>query len=153
MSVKLTGLHHVGLTVKDLDRSLEFYRSVFDLEPEFDIEAEGAELGRAVGVADANLRFAFIRIGDAEIELLEYRNPRRESYDGRNCDVGAPHVCLRVSNIETAYQELKIKGITLYSSPFHITGGPLDGHAFFYLKDPDGITLELMQTPDSQIGG
>ena len=56
----MQGLHHVGITVKDLDASIRFYHDVLGLE--FSNEPspwfEGDELGKAVGVPGAaSLRF------------------------------------------------------------------------------------------------
>lgn len=147
MTVTPIGLHHVGLTVKDLDRSLRFYEDMFGLRPVFDVRSEGPALSDAVGVPDAKLRFAFLHIGDAELELLEYANDRDTSYSRRNCDVGAPHLCLHVVDLEASYRELKAKGVSFYAPPLHITDGPLAGCSFTYLRDPDGITVELFETP------
>jgi catechol 2,3-dioxygenase-like lactoylglutathione lyase family enzyme len=143
--VEITGIHHVGLTVGSLDRSLAFYKEMFGLEPEFVARGEGDELSRAVGVPCAKLTFAFLRAGNGSVELIEYGNERRTSYDSRNCDVGAPHLCFGVPDVDAAYQELKDKGADFYSAPLRITDGPLAGCAFAYLRDPDGLTLEIFQ--------
>lgn len=54
----MKGLHHVGITVKDLDASIRFYHDVLGLE--FSNEPspwfEGEGLGDAVGVPGAGLR-------------------------------------------------------------------------------------------------
>jgi catechol 2,3-dioxygenase-like lactoylglutathione lyase family enzyme len=138
-------VHHVGLTVKDLDRSLEFYELMFGVTPSFDVEAASEPLSRALGVEDAKLRFAFLRFGETAVELLTYDNPRLDEFALRNCDVGAPHVCIHVEDIWASYKHCKQNGAEFYSDPFHIEGGPLDGCWFVYMRDPDGITLELFQ--------
>lgn len=96
-----------------------------------------------MGVADAKLRFGFITVGSTHLEILEYRNPRRERFELANCDVGAPHVCFEVTDLEEAMTVLAEDGITFYSAPLHINEGPLSGYSFVYFDDPDGITLEL----------
>jgi catechol 2,3-dioxygenase-like lactoylglutathione lyase family enzyme len=143
--VEITGMHHTGLTVASLGRSLAFYKEMFGLEPEFIANGEGEELSRAVGVPGAKLTFAFLRVGSGTVELVEYGNERRTRYDSRNCDVGAPHLCFGVPDIQVAYQQLRDKGADFYSAPFAITDGPLAGCAFAYLRDPDGLTLEIFQ--------
>ncbi len=149
MAIATPTLHHVGITVGSLERSLAFYRDMFGLEPLFEVTAEGPELSAAVGVPGARLRFAFIRIGAAEVELLEYDNDRDASFTRRNCDVGAPHLCLHVADIAHSYQELRAKGVSFYAPPLLIESGPLAGCRFAYLRDPDGITLELFETPST----
>lgn len=138
-------VHHVGLTVKDIDKSLEWYGRMFGVEPVFVTKAEGDELAAAVGVPGAKLTFAFLRFGETDVELLSYDNDRDENFGRRNCDVGSPHLCLLVDDIEASYQDLKAKGAEFFAEPLHIQGGPLDGCSFVYFRDPDGITLELFE--------
>jgi catechol 2,3-dioxygenase-like lactoylglutathione lyase family enzyme len=138
-------VHHVGLTVKDLDKSLEWYRQMFGVEPVFVTYAEGEQLSAAVGVPDAKLSFAFLRFGETDVELLSYNNDRDETFGRRNCDVGSPHLCILVDDINTSYRDLKAKGVEFFAEPLHIEGGPLDGCSFVYFRDPDGITLELFE--------
>lgn len=145
--------HHFGLTVSNLDRSLEFYERMFGLVPEFIARGDGDELSAAVGVPNAKLNFAFLRLGDATVELLEYENERQLDYGKRNCDVGAPHLCFDVPDIDLAYAELRDKGGDFYSEPLRIADGPLAGCAFAYLRDPDGLTLEIFQTAPGSAHG
>ncbi|MGI9005745.1 MAG: VOC family protein [Streptosporangiaceae bacterium] len=145
--------HHFGLTVSDLGRSLDFYQRMFGLVPEFIAHGDGDELSTAVGVPDAKLNFAFLNVGGATIELLEYENDRNLIHDKRNCDVGAPHLCFDVPDIDRAYAELQEKGADFYSEPLRITDGPLAGCAFAYLRDPDGLTLEIFQSAPGSAHG
>jgi catechol 2,3-dioxygenase-like lactoylglutathione lyase family enzyme len=138
-------VHHVGLTVKDVEASLEWYGRMFGVEPVFVTKAEGDELATAVGVPGAKLTFAFLRFGETEVELLSYDNDRDETFGRRNCDVGSPHLCILVDDIEASYRDLKAKGVEFFAEPLHIEGGPLDGCSFVYFRDPDGITLELFE--------
>src|SRR4029079_17701004 len=70
----MKALHHVGITVRDLDASLRFYHALFGLQspnepsPWFD----GEELSRGVGVPGAALRQVSLLAGVNTLELLEY---------------------------------------------------------------------------------
>jgi catechol 2,3-dioxygenase-like lactoylglutathione lyase family enzyme len=139
------GLYHVGLTVSDLDRSLDWYRRILGLEAEFVADGSGPELSRAVGVHDATIRFAMIPLGNAYLELLEYTSPKGKAFDRTNADIGASHVCFEVPDMHSAYSALKKKGAAFLSDPFPIIGGPLDGCSFAYFRDPDGLCLEILQ--------
>lgn len=143
--IEAAGVQHIGIPVSSLERSLRFYRDVFGVIPEFVAEGSGEALSTALGVPDAVLSFAFLRIGSAIIELLEYRNPRGEPFDRRNCDVGATHVAFEVTDIDVAYEELIGKGVAFNAPPFRIDSGPLNGCAFAYFADPDGVQLELFE--------
>lgn len=139
-------MHHVGITVADLEASLEWYEHVFGLQREFIAEGSGAELSTAVGVPDAKLRFAFLRFGSCVVELLCYDNPREDSYERSNADVGSAHVCIDVPDLQAAYDDLRGKGVEFLAPPLHIESGPLEGCSFVYFKDPNGVTLELFQS-------
>jgi catechol 2,3-dioxygenase-like lactoylglutathione lyase family enzyme len=149
---KHNGLYHVGLTVSNLDRSLDWYRRVLGLEAEFVASGSGPELSGAVGVPDTVLRFAMIPLGNAYLELLEYTHPKGRPFDRTNGDIGSAHVCFDVPDMQSAYSELMRRGAQFLSDPFPIVGGPLDGCSFVYFRDPDGLCLEILQRAPSSAG-
>ena len=136
-------LHHVGITVRDLDESLQWYEHVFGVTPELVAHGSGPELSRAVGVPDTDLRFAFLRFGSAVVELLHYDNERDDTFNRSNADVGSAHVCIDVPDLQKAYDDLRGKGVEFLSPPLPIEDGQLAGFSFVYFKDPNGVTLEL----------
>jgi catechol 2,3-dioxygenase-like lactoylglutathione lyase family enzyme len=148
VSPREPALHHVGLTVFDLDRSLAFYCNMFELARPGVVNVTGPEIGRSVGVDRARLRIAFLQLAGVKLELLEYLDPEQRVYERRNSDVGAAHVCFRVSDIDAAYADLAAKGAEFISEPLRITDGRHAGRAIVYLRDPDGITLELLEDAD-----
>ncbi|MFI5707819.1 VOC family protein [Kribbella sp. NPDC051620] len=139
-------MHHVGITVRDLEASLAWYERMFGLRPEFVAEGSGPELSAAVGVPDAKLRFAFLRFGSCVVELLHYDNDREDATDRSSADVGSMHVCIDVPDIHQSYEDLRAKGAEFLAPPLHIEDGPLEGCWFVYFKDPNGVTLELFQS-------
>ena len=145
-------MHHVGITVDDLEASLEWYERVFEVTREFIAEGSGAELSRAVGVPDAKLRFAFLRFGSCVVELLEYDNDKERRYTRSNADVGSTHVCIDVPDLHAAYEDLRAKGVEFLAPPLLIEEGPLQGCSFVYFKDPNGVTLELFESPSGHPG-
>jgi catechol 2,3-dioxygenase-like lactoylglutathione lyase family enzyme len=140
----VTGVHHVGIPVRDLERSLAWYEELFGLQAQFVGFAGGVETSRLVGLDDARLRFAFLPLGDTLIEFLEYEHPVGHDFDRRNCDVGAVHLCFEVDDIERAYRVLAEQGVEFSIRPLRLHG-PLEGQMCCYFRDPDGIQLELWQ--------
>jgi catechol 2,3-dioxygenase-like lactoylglutathione lyase family enzyme len=138
-------MHHVGITVRDLEESLQWYERMFDVQREFSAEGSGPELAKAVGVPDVRLRFAFLRFGSCVVELLSYDNDRETAYRRSNADVGSSHVCIDVPDLDAAYQDLRAKGVEFFAPPLYIDDGPLKGCSFAYFSDPNGVTLELFQ--------
>ncbi len=139
-------MHHVGITVRDLESSLQWYERTFGVTREFIAHGTGPDLSTAVGVKEANLRFAFLRFGNCVVELLCYDNERDETFERSNADVGSTHVCIDVPDLQAAYDDLRTKGIEFLAPPLLVDDGPLDGCSFVYFKDPNGVTLELFET-------
>src|SRR4051812_34566261 len=144
----MKGLHHVGITVKDLEASVRFYHDVLGLgfsnepSPWFD----GPELGPAVGVPRAALRQGSLRAGDTTLELLEDKTPPSETDRPLlSNSIGASHVAFRVDDIHAAKAELEEKGIRFFSDVNVVDEGVLAGWRWVYFADPDGYPLELVE--------
>jgi len=144
----MKALHHVGITVKDLDESIRFYHGVLGLDfvnepsPWFD----GPDLGPAVGVPGAALRQVSLKLGDTTLELLEYRSPESETTRPLlSNNIGASHVAFLVDDIDATKSELEGKGISFYSDVNVVDEGVLAGWRWVYFEDPDGYPLELVQ--------
>lgn len=138
-------MHHIGITVRDLEASMAWYERMFGLKPEFVAHGSGPELAEAVGVPDVQLRFAFLRFGTCVVELLHYDNDRVETFDRSNADVGSTHMCIDVPDMQAACDDLRSKGVEFLSAPLHIDDGPLEGCFIAYFKDLNGVTIELLQ--------
>jgi catechol 2,3-dioxygenase-like lactoylglutathione lyase family enzyme len=141
------GIHHVGVAVRDIQRSLEWYSTMFDLTPAGINQAGGPEMSRALQVPDASLALSMVQIGNARIEFLQYHEPRGEDFDRSNADVGSMHVCIEVDDVDAAYRELQERGAAFNAEPRTLEQGPRAGSRWVYLRDPDGIQLELWQSP------
>ena len=144
----MKGLHHVGITVNDLDASTRFYHDVLGLQfsnepsPWFD----GPELGPAVGVPGAALRQVSLLLGDTTLELLEYKSPPSETTRPLlSNNIGASHVAFLVDDIEAKKTELESQGVEFYSDVNAVDEGVLAGWRWVYFDDPDGYPLELVE--------
>lgn len=147
MAFTVTGVHHVGITVRDMQRSFEWYTRMFGVEPGPVNQGSGPELERGVQVPGAELSFSMIRIGNVNIEFLQYHQPEGKDWDRTNGDVGSAHICLEVDDMDAAYAELIARGAVFNGPPVTLTDGDLVGSQWAYLRDPDGIQLEIWQYP------
>lgn len=147
MPFQLMGVHHVGLTVRDMKRSFEWYSKMFDLEPGPVSHGSGEMLCKSLQVGDAELSFSMISIGSTRIEFLEYHQPLGRDFDRSNCDVGSAHVCLQVTSVDDAFRELTEKGAIFNAPPITLDSGTFVGCKWAYLRDPDGIQLEIWESP------
>ena len=82
-----------------------------------------------------------------DLELIEYLDPRGRPSRPETNDPGATHISLRVSDVDATYERLREAGVSVRSEPVKITvPGAWQGARCFYASDPDGVTVELIQT-------
>jgi catechol 2,3-dioxygenase-like lactoylglutathione lyase family enzyme len=156
----MKAIHHIGITVPDLERGIDFYHGVLGLEfstepsPVFD----DPRLGQAVGVPGANLKQVCLVCGESMVELLEYTQPEppNEAPLPPN-GIGAAHMAFRVDDIERSKAELEAKGVEFRSEINVVDDGVLAGWRWVYFTDPDGNMLELVEEaytrPDERARG
>jgi catechol 2,3-dioxygenase-like lactoylglutathione lyase family enzyme len=142
------GVNHIGVPVRDLDATVSWYREKLGIEPTFgQLGTSGAEVETVVQVEGAVIDMAFCVLGNTCVEFLEYREPEGQDFTLRNCDIGAVHICFEVDDIDATYQHLVNEGVEFSAPPALIADGPLQGIAFAYFRDLQGLQLELFQVP------
>ena len=142
-------IHHTGYTVSDLDRSVAFYRDLLGCEVIATQEKEGGYLAAIVGYPDAHVRMAHLRLPGADhvIELFEYLAPPGGSADVEPKNVGASHLCFVTDDLAGLYERLLAAGVSFVSPPVEVDTGINAGGYGLYIRDPDGIMVELFQPP------
>lgn len=145
----ITGFFHGGITVKDMETSLKFYRDGLGLEVEFDVINSADYLRTVVAVPFSEMRIVYLRIPNSGfVELLEYRGLERHSASSRPCDYGAGHLCFYVDDIDALVSRMHSLGYSSRSATaIDIVAGPNIGAKVVYLVDPDGYFVELFQKP------
>jgi catechol 2,3-dioxygenase-like lactoylglutathione lyase family enzyme len=147
-------VHHVGVTVSDLDESVAFFVDCIGCECLYRKgpfgDPDGDSMTRRLGVhADATARLAMLRCGPAtNIELFEWDSPDQDTQPPRNSDVGAMHIGLQVDDIETAMEALEARDeVELLEGPRTNTDGPTAGLTYVFCRTPWGFQLELLDVP------
>ena len=99
----------VGVTVQDMDRSLEFYTKVLSFEPASDVEVWGAPYEQLQGVFGLRMRVVRLRLGSEFLELMEYLAPKGRPIpvDSRSNDRWFQHIAIIVSDMDRAYAWLR----------------------------------------------
>ena len=143
----IKAIHHTGIGVHDMEASLKFYCGLLGLEKGEDVEIEGPLVGEIVGLSpDTKVRIVHLKINDEqELELFQYMKPDSSSFskDFRQCDGGLIHVAVFVDDVMEMYERLKAEGVVFNSKPWRLSAGIV-----VYMRDPDGVTVELMQKVD-----
>lgn len=127
-------IEHIGIAVKDLEKSNELFRKLFGqshykIEP---VESEGVST-------------SFFMLGETKIELLEASRP--DSSIARFIEKkgeGIHHIAYAVDNLEEEMARLKAEGFEL------INERPKDGAdnkriCFLHPKSTNGVLVELCE--------
>jgi catechol 2,3-dioxygenase-like lactoylglutathione lyase family enzyme len=145
----MPSLHHTGLTISDLGRSLRVWRDAMGMTVVVDQEKKGGYLEAIVGEPGAHVRMVHLAF-DGEgprIELFEYITPEGGQHVSRPADVGFVHVCVACDDLDERLDRLVAAGGTPFSGPVEIDTGANAGGRGVYLRDPDGHVVELFERP------
>ena len=126
-------ISHLGLAVKDLEKTMDFYRSVLRLDPAEPI----------VGGNERDLSVSLVKVGDATLELIQ---PIKETsvmakYLEKRGE-GIHHVCFEVDDIDAELEWMKSKGLEALGTP---KPGAEGMSVFLHPKGTHGILVELVQ--------
>jgi catechol 2,3-dioxygenase-like lactoylglutathione lyase family enzyme len=151
MSFCILAADHTGITVKNLERSLAFWRDVLGFELSHCAHQTGELAAKITGVPGAEIKLAVLKtLTGHRIELLEYlAPPDRKHFEPRPCDVGSVHLALTVDDLDGVLSAIAASGWTAAGEPQTLTVGPNAGKRVIYVRDPDGTTIEFMQPPAS----
>src|SRR6266540_3617876 len=154
-SSKVEQVAAVGMTVSEMDASIDFYSRVLSFEKVSDVEVTGEDYERLQGVFGLRMRVVRMRLGDEFIELTEYLAPkgRPVPVDSRSNDRWFQHIAIITSDMDKAYALLRQNKVE------HASTGPqrlpdwnknAGGIKAFYFRDPDKHWLETLQFPEGK---
>jgi glyoxylase I family protein len=123
--VRLKALDHVGLTVSDMDKTIDFYRRL------------GLTVLRTSGPGADGVRTAVIQAGSQELNVFAHSKFTPGAQESR---AGIDHFCFEVEadSIDDVIAHLLRVGIEVVAGPVERR----DGTALF-VRDPDGVRVEL----------
>ncbi len=118
-------LAHIGIVVKNLERSTNFY---------------GRILGCTVidSIANEQLKIVYLQSGALTIELLEYLVPPSSLREAGPFD----HLAFSVPDIQSAIVSLKEQGVEFLSE---IPRLAMTGKKIIFFTGPDGERIELLE--------
>lgn len=146
--MKLEQSLHTGFTVSNLERSIAFYRDILGMTLLHRQRGTAPYLATVTGFTGVEIDVALLKSCPDDphiIELLQYLSHPAEPTDRATNRPGNVHLCVRVDRIEDWHRKLFEAGVPVISKPARITAGVNQGAYAMYLRDPDGITIELYQ--------
>jgi catechol 2,3-dioxygenase-like lactoylglutathione lyase family enzyme len=147
---RFRALDHVGFAVGDLDRSIAFYETLLGVPLVLRKTWTHPYVGEIVGYSGLVLEGAFFQLPNGVIlELLEYKTPRPGVVDMESYNAGNAHLCLVTDDMTGDFERLRSAGWDTFRAdgPVEIPWGPYRGGRACYLRDPDGISIELLEEP------
>ncbi len=134
---------HIGVSVFDLEKSVQFYQDVVGMEIEYRASHEGEKISRVVDVPDAKLKVCVLRKGSVRLELIDYGKPEKKQVAYKDQSTpGLIHIAMKVSDVEEAYRRMSARGFGFNSEPM-VTRE--DGPRICYFRGPDNVIMELYQ--------
>lgn len=124
---------HVGLSVADLSISVPWYEAVLGFR---EVRRSRAEPLKA--------QICFLDRDGFELELFQYDRPKPLPPERRHPDtdlqtIGTKHLAFRVDDLAAFLHRLHRLGV----EPAHQTA--MAGKQVCFIRDPDGILIELIQ--------
>ena len=142
---------HIGLSVKDLDRSIDFYQNVLDLHLLGGMTMDGQATDTLFQKNQASVKLAYLspnKDGSGTlVELIQFNQIPLDKSKGDFFKPSISELCFAVEDIHAFYAKLKSLGVDLLSPPqyFDSTDAGFSKSWAFYFRDPDGIILEAIQ--------
>jgi len=128
----LISFEHVGMTVSDMDRSLDFYVDLLGLELVLHKKnKDGGEL-------------AFLDAGGGMLEMAAPAGGANRSADVPNGRSGLRHLTFRFDNVDDTYAKLEAAGVDMIEPPRPAANSEVLRKVAF-CRDPDGIIIELSE--------
>lgn len=128
--MKVRGIDHVSINVRDMEASAKFY-----------VEVLGFRRLQTVPM-DGGFSITYFEIpGGGRMELFDYAGKSR-AVQREESDVGLRHLAFSVDDVAAAEKMLRGKGVTIV---LPATDLPTLGAKVLLFLDPNGVTLEFCQ--------
>ena len=138
----VNGIHHVGMSVPDLDVAHAFYVGLLGLELLTRKPMGGPVLDRITALTDTAGRNMILSAGNAYMEIFEFTSPRPDPLDPQRPvnNYGFTHVAFDVPDTDAIVARLEAAGVH-----FHCDVQSVVGVKTVYGRDPFGNVFELQQ--------
>jgi catechol 2,3-dioxygenase-like lactoylglutathione lyase family enzyme len=145
--VNVQRLSHVGVCVTDMERSVAFYRDALGFAELSRLHVDGPESDQLLDLDDVSLHAVYLERDGTRIELLEFDSPVSTGGPGPRPvnQPGLTHLSLRVADLDQAIHDVEASGGRVLEKSR--IDNPKFRTAAIFVTDPDGLRIELLQTP------
>lgn len=144
----ITGMHHTGIVVEDLQRMVRFYAEDLGLRVLSELDSVAPPEGNHTGIPSARRKLVFLGWTEDkhQIELVHYLDPPADEGHFDKHVLGATHICFNVEDIQSVYKVLSGKGVAFLTEP-KFSPSPDGEIGVVYAQDPEANWLEFVQWP------
>lgn len=141
----ITGFNHTSFTVAEMDKSVRFWTEQLGFKAASVSPRSGGWQETVTGVPGASLMVAHLYGHGHHIEFIQYLDGAIAGAAAQPAQAGAAHVCLEVDDIARTWTELLAAGATAQGQIANVASGPVGGCLAGYIRDPNGIIIELLE--------
>jgi catechol 2,3-dioxygenase-like lactoylglutathione lyase family enzyme len=139
------GIHHVSISVQDLDRSVGFYKNAFAMQEVSRSHKKGGNFKKTgIKHRQKGANIVLLRSPNAYFELIEYEGAKSEPLSNMPIEgPGITHVCYQMPMAKPIYEKVKTLGATMVSrgeKPIDLGGY---GIHYAYTREPNNILFEM----------
>jgi len=149
MTGGIKGIHHIALSVPNLEEARAFYVGVLGFKEGVQGNwKKGNDIVDAVmDLKDSSGRSLLVRAGNIYLELFEYLTPTPAPLEPNRpvCNYGYIHMAFDVEDIESVHRRLAAAGMKFHTAPKTAYGVTTT-----YGRDPFGNVIELQEIHDSR---
>jgi lactoylglutathione lyase len=138
---------HLGICVRDLERSVRFYRDLLGFRALTRLEARGPEVDRMLRLSGVDQETVFLERDNVRLAVFAYRSPAPEG-DGEPRPMnrlGLAAIMLRVDDLDATLDALRDAGVRVLESTR--TEHAAYRSKLVFVCDPDGTLIELIEMP------
>ena len=141
----LPKLNHIGLTVHSIEKTLDFYRQLTNVDIyEEATHISGDGVGKIIAVEKPDYHSCMARIGNQNFELIEHHSSKGRHLFAYHNDVCGIHLAFMVQDIDEVFRRVNTLGIVpTTSEPY--TALELGGYKAFFFRDLNGVQVEIGQ--------
>ena len=143
MTHKIKEIRHIGITVQNLKKCLNFFVEDLGFKVDRRMNEKGKYIETILKLSKVKVTTVKLKAPDGNlVELLKFKNfPHKKNWQGKIFFTGLTHFALTVKNLDETYKRLKKK----YRFNTNPQFSP-DGYAkVTFFKGPENLHIELVE--------
>lgn len=147
-----TGVGPICITVKALDKSVEFYTQVLSFKLLGIEDVYGGTQEQLLGKFGIHYKIAHLQLGDEQVDLIDYLTSGGRSIPEtqHSNDLAFQHIAIVVRDMDAAFkilQQNKVEYVSTNPQTIPASNAAAAGIKAFYFHDVDNHNLELIYFP------